>query len=166
MARVLSAGRSTLDAVEGPAANEEDVARVDLDELLLGVLAPALGRNVHHRPFEDLQQRLLHASPETSRVIDGLSLLRAILSISSMKTMPRSCLLDVVVGHLQQPREDALDILTDVSRLGEHRGVDDRERGPSAVWRSCAPSGSCPFPVGPTSTMFDLSISTSSPFGA
>ena len=33
----------------------------------------------------------------------------------------------VVVGNLQQPREDALDILADIARLGEHRGIDDRE---------------------------------------
>ena len=47
--------------VEGTAADKEDVLGVDLDELLLGVLAPALGRHIAHRTLQDLQQRLLHA---------------------------------------------------------------------------------------------------------
>jgi hypothetical protein len=48
------------------------------------MLATALRRHARHRAFHDLEQRLLHASPETSRVIEGLSDLRDILSISSI----------------------------------------------------------------------------------
>ena len=33
--------------------------------------------------------------------------------------------LDVVVGHLQQSCQNALDILADIAGLGEHRSVDD-----------------------------------------
>src|ERR1700760_3469232 len=46
---------------EGAAADEEDVGGVDREELLVGVLAPALRRHARGRPLEDLQQRLLHA---------------------------------------------------------------------------------------------------------
>src|SRR5207237_2429414 len=46
--------------VEGATADEEDVGGVDLDEVLMRVLAPALRRNVGDRTLEDLQQRLLH----------------------------------------------------------------------------------------------------------
>ena len=45
---------------EGPAADEQDVGRVDLDEFLMGVLAAALGRHRRGRPLQDLEQRLLH----------------------------------------------------------------------------------------------------------
>ena len=43
------------------AADEQDVRRVHLDVLLLGVLAAALGGDVGDRPLEHLQQGLLHA---------------------------------------------------------------------------------------------------------
>src|SRR5438445_192695 len=46
---------------EGAAADEQDVRGVDLDELLVRVLAPALRRNARRRALEDLEQRLLHA---------------------------------------------------------------------------------------------------------
>src|SRR5205823_4570295 len=45
-------------AVEGTAADEQDVRRVDLDILLLRVLPPALRRDVRARAFADLEQRL------------------------------------------------------------------------------------------------------------
>jgi hypothetical protein len=50
-----------LEADEGAAADEQDVGRVDLQELLLRMLAAALRRHVGDRAFHDLQQRLLHA---------------------------------------------------------------------------------------------------------
>ena len=50
-----------IEPVERAAADEQDVRRVDLDELLLRVLASALRRDVCDRTLEDLQQRLLHA---------------------------------------------------------------------------------------------------------
>jgi hypothetical protein len=46
---------------ERAAADEQDVRRVDLDELLVRVLAPSLRRNARRRALQDLQQRLLHA---------------------------------------------------------------------------------------------------------
>src|SRR2546426_8668976 len=50
-----------LEPVESAAADEEDVPRVDLDVLLLRVLAAALRRYARDRALEDLEQRLLHA---------------------------------------------------------------------------------------------------------
>src|SRR6202000_2339225 len=48
-------------APKGPAADEQDVGGVDLQELLLRMLAPALRRHGGDGAFHDLQQRLLHA---------------------------------------------------------------------------------------------------------
>ena len=73
-----------LEPDERAAADEQDVRRVDLQELLLRVLAPALGRHVAIVPSMILSSACCTPSPETSRVMLGLSLLRAILSISSM----------------------------------------------------------------------------------
>src|SRR5262249_57989958 len=50
-----------LESHERAAADEEDVGRVDLEELLVRMLASALRRDVGDRAFEDLQQRLLDA---------------------------------------------------------------------------------------------------------
>ena len=46
---------------ERSSANEQDVGGVDRGEFLVRMLAPALWRNVGDCPFENLQQRLLHA---------------------------------------------------------------------------------------------------------
>src|ERR1700704_4977151 len=50
-----------VEAHEGAAANKENIARVDLEEFLVRVLAAALRRDVRHRAFENLQERLLDA---------------------------------------------------------------------------------------------------------
>ena len=50
-----------VEADERAAADEEDVRRVDLEELLVRMLAAALRRHVGDRAFQNLQQRLLNA---------------------------------------------------------------------------------------------------------
>ena len=50
-----------VQSVEGPAANEQDVFRVHLYKLLVGVLAPALRRDIGDSPLHEFQERLLHA---------------------------------------------------------------------------------------------------------
>ena len=54
-------GYLALYAIEGSAANEQDVLGVDMYVLLVGVLASALWRHVHHRSLKELEHRLLHA---------------------------------------------------------------------------------------------------------
>jgi len=50
-----------VQSVECSAADKEYVGGVYLDELLMWVLAAALGRNVGHGALQELQKRLLHA---------------------------------------------------------------------------------------------------------
>src|SRR5438552_1915050 len=50
-----------VEADEGAAAEEQDVRGVDLDEILVRVLPPALGPHVGHPALEDLEQGLLDA---------------------------------------------------------------------------------------------------------
>src|SRR5262245_15115905 len=49
------------DAVESSAADEQNVGRVHLEEFLMRMLASTLRRYVSQCPFNDLQERLLHA---------------------------------------------------------------------------------------------------------
>ena len=50
-----------LDALECTTADEKDVLSVHMQELLLGVLASTLRRNIHDASFQELQHRLLHS---------------------------------------------------------------------------------------------------------
>src|SRR3546814_8401407 len=50
-----------VEACERAADDEQDVAGVDLQELLLRMLAPALRRHAGHGALDQLEQRLLHA---------------------------------------------------------------------------------------------------------
>src|SRR5262249_45496092 len=49
-----------LQPIEGAAADEQNVGGVDLQELLLRMLAAALRRHRRDGAFHDLEQRLLH----------------------------------------------------------------------------------------------------------
>src|SRR5260221_9047437 len=50
-----------VESDERAAADEQDVGRIDLQELLLRMLAAALGRYRRHRALDNFQQRLLDA---------------------------------------------------------------------------------------------------------
>ncbi len=117
-----------VEAGEGAAADEQDVRRVDLDELLVGVLAPPLGRDRCGGPLQDLQQGLLHALAGHVAGDRGvLGLAGDLVDLVDVDD-PGLGLLDVVVGGLDQLEEDVLDVLADVARLGEGGGVGDGER--------------------------------------
>ena len=112
---------------ERAAADEQDVRGVDLDELLVRVLAPALRRHRRRGALEDLEQRLLHA---LARDVAGdrrvLALAGDLVDLVDVDD-PGLGLLDVVVGGLDQLEEDVLDVLADVAGLGEGGGVGDGE---------------------------------------
>src|SRR6266581_1174396 len=112
---------------EGTAAQKEDVRRVDLDELLVWMLPPALGRHVGDRALEDLQERLLNAlARHVTRDRRVLGLPRDLVDVddAALRT------LDVVVRRLEQAQDDVLDVLADVARLRERGGVGDGEGHP------------------------------------
>ena len=117
-----------VEAGERAAADEQDVRGVDLDELLVGVLAAALGRNRRLRALEDLEQRLLHALAGDVAGDRGVLALAGHLVDLVDVDDARLGLLHVEVGGLQQLEQDVLDVLADVAGLGERRGVGDGER--------------------------------------
>ncbi len=81
-------GDDLLETREGTAADEQDVGRVDLKELLLRMLAPALRWNARGRSFHQFQERLLNALARhvsCDRWVVGF----AADLISSMYTIPR-----------------------------------------------------------------------------
>ncbi len=113
---------------EGAAADEQDVGGVDLQELLLGMLAAALRRHGGDGAFHDLQQGLLHALARHvagDRRVVGLA-----ADLVDLVDVDDAALgaLDVVVGGLQQLEDDVLDVFAHVTGFGEGRGVGHRER--------------------------------------
>ncbi len=117
-----------LDARERPAADEEDVRRVDLDELLMWVLATALRWHRGRRTLEDLQQGLLHTlTGDVAGDRRVLALAGDLVDLVDVDDA-RLGLLHVVVGGLDELEEDVLDVLPDVAGFGERRCVGDGER--------------------------------------
>ena len=117
-----------VEPVERAAADEEDVGRIDLDELLLRVLASALRRDVGDRTLDDLQKRLLHALAGyvagDGRVFGLAGDLVDLVDVDDAALGQ----LDVKIRRLQQAEQDVLDVLADVAGLGQRRGVGDGER--------------------------------------
>src|SRR5262249_25142352 len=109
-------------------ADEQDVRRVDLQELLLRVLASTLGRYRSDRAFDQLQQRLLHA---LARDVAGdrriVRFARDLIDFVDVADAGLG-LLHIVIALLQQLLDDALDVLTDVTGLGERGRIGNRER--------------------------------------
>ena len=117
-----------LEAGEGATHDEQDVRGVDLDELLVRVLAAALRRHRGGGALEDLQQRLLHAlAGDVARDRRVLGLAGHLVDLVDVDDAGLG-LLDVVVGGLDQLEQDVLDVLADVAGLGQRGGVGDRER--------------------------------------
>ena len=113
---------------EGATDDEQHVRGVDLNELLVRVLASTLGRNRCRCSLEDLQQRLLHTFtadiPGDRRVLALASHLVDLVDVDDAGLRP----IDVVVSRLDELEQDVLNILADVPGFGESRRVGDRER--------------------------------------
>src|SRR4051794_4351025 len=121
-------GDDLVEAGKRAAADEEDVRRVDREELLVRMLAAALRRNRCDSALENLQQRLLHAlTRHVTRDRRVVGLARDLVDLVDVND-PGLGLLDVEVRRLDQLQEDVLDVLADVAGLGERGRVGDGER--------------------------------------
>src|SRR5439155_14883 len=116
-AHALAAGAALddpLDPGEGAAADEQDVRGVDLDELLVRVLAATLRRHRGGGALQDLQERLLH--PFTRDVTRDRRVLRLAGDLVDLVDVDDAGLglLDVVVGGLDELEEDVLDVFAHI----------------------------------------------------
>ena len=116
-----------LQSVERAAADEQHVRRVDLDEVLVGMLAAALRRNIGDGALEDLEERLLDAlTGHVPRDRGVVRLARDLVDLVDVDD-PALGAGDVEVGGLDEPQQDVLDVLADVAGLGQRGGVGDAE---------------------------------------
>src|SRR5262249_23269452 len=110
-----------------PPADEQNIRRVHLQELLLRVLAAALGRNVRHGAFDDFQKRLLHSFARDISSDGGvLALAGDLVDFIDVNNAPLGSL-DVMVGRLQKIDDDVFDVLANVSSLRQTSGVGNGE---------------------------------------
>ena len=149
-----------VQADERAAVDEQDVGRIDLEEFLVRMLAPALGRHVGRRAFEDLKQRLLHAlTRDVARDRRVLVLAADLVDLVDVDDALLA-LLDVAAGGLQQLEDDVLDVLADVTASVSVVASTIVNGTDSSLASVCA-SSVLPVPVGPISRMLDLVSSTS-----
>ena len=123
---------TTLDdlfkAGKGTAKNEQHVCRVDLDELLMGMLASTLRWHRGLSALKNLQQRLLHTFTRNisgdRRILAFASNLVDLVDVDDA----RLCTLRIKVCGLQQFQQNVLDVFADVTRLGERCRICNRKR--------------------------------------
>ena len=115
-------------ADERTAQDEQDVRRVDVDEFLLGVLAPALRRHGGLGALDDFQKRLLHAlARHVARDGEVFSLAGDLVDLVDVDDADFRTR-DIEVGGGDQLEQNVLDVLADITRLSERRRVSNRER--------------------------------------
>src|SRR5262249_25341582 len=105
--RPPAGGNDLLEPIEGAAAHEQDVSRVDLQEFLLRMLASALRRHRRDGAFHDLEQGLLYALARDVAGDRGVVGLAA--DLVDLVDIDDAALgaLDVVVGGLQQLEDES-----------------------------------------------------------
>ena len=126
-------GDDLVEADERPAADEQDVGRVDPQILLLGVLPPPCGRDVGDGAFQELQEGLL--DPFARDVAGDRDVLAGLADLVDLVDVDDPALGggDVVVGGHDELEDQVLDVLADVAGLGQRGGVADGERDVQAA---------------------------------
>ena len=117
-----------IQTAERAAADKQDVGGVDLDELLMRMLAAALRRNVCNRALQHFQQCLLNAL--TADIAgDGriFALPRDFINFIDINNTAL-CTLDVEIRRLNQTKQDVLDVLADIAGLRQRRCIRNRKR--------------------------------------
>src|SRR5690349_16708172 len=95
-----------LEPLECAAADEQDVAGVDLNEVLVRVLAPTLRWDVRDRTLDDLQERLLNTfARDVARDRRVVALAGDLVDLVDVDD-PALSALDVEVGGLDQAQQD------------------------------------------------------------
>ena len=149
-------------AVKSATTNEKDVAGVNLQHLLMGVLASALGRDVGDAALNYLEEFLLDAFAGN---IAGDGAVDAFFAGDFVQLINVDDALfgagNVPIGGLNEAEQDVFHILTDVTRLSEGRGVADGEGDVQGARQGFRRAGFLPEPVGPISRILDFWTSTS-----
>ena len=105
------------------AADEQDVGCIDLQEVLVRVLTPALWRHAGHGAFDQLQQGLLH--PLARYIARNAWVVRLARDLVNFIDVDDAALrfLHVIVAALQQLADDVLHILANIAGFRQRRRI-------------------------------------------
>ena len=92
------------------------------------MLAATLRRNVRHRAFDDLEERLLH--PFARNVARDRWVVGLAGDLVDLVDIDDAALraLNVAIGRLDQAEQDVLNVFTNIASLGQARGIGNAER--------------------------------------
>src|SRR5690606_15194215 len=112
----------------GASNNEQDVGGVELNEILMRMLASTLRWYCRDGTFEDLQQCLLNAF--TGNVSGDRRVLAPARNLVDLVNVDNAGfgLLDSIVSSLEQLEEDIFNVLTHVPGFCQARSIGDCER--------------------------------------
>ena len=117
-----------VESLEGTAADKQDVRRVYLEEVLVRVLAAALGGHIRDAAFNDLEEGLLDTfTGDITRDARVVALACDLVDLVDVDD-PALGLLDIEVGRLDEVEEDVLDVFANVAGLCEGCCIGDGER--------------------------------------
>ena len=121
-------GDDLVQTHKGTTADEQDVGRIDLQQLLLGMLAAAGGRNAGHRALKNLKQRLLNTLARNI-ASDGevLGLAGNLVDLIDIDDAHLRAL-NVAIGSIDELKQDVLHVLAHITGLGERGGIGDGKR--------------------------------------
>ena len=123
-----AAADDVLHTDEGSTADKENLFGVDLDILLLRVLATALRGDVTNGSLEDFEKGLLDAfARDVARDGDVFGLAADFVDLIDVDDAALG-LFDVEVGRLEEAKNDVFDVFTNVAGFGQGGGIDDAER--------------------------------------
>src|SRR5690606_9128046 len=113
---------------KGASNNEQDVSGVELNEILMRMLASTLRWYCGDGTFENLQQSLLNAfTGNVSGDRRVLALARNLVDLVKVNNASIG-LLDIIVSSLEQLEEDIFSVLTHVPSFCQARSIGDCER--------------------------------------
>src|SRR5450830_1625279 len=121
-------GNDLCQAIKRTTTNKHDVGRVNLHEILVRMLAPALWRHRCHSAFDQLEQRLLHAF--TGDITGNRWIVRFTRNLVDFIDIDNTslCLLDFVIAILQQLLNDVLDVFTNVAGFCQGGSISNHKR--------------------------------------
>src|SRR6185436_1548601 len=95
-----------VQADESATTNKQDISRIDLRKLLMGMFSAALGRNISDGPFQHLQKGLLDTLTRDVACDRGFLVLPADLVDFIYIDDAGLCARDVTRRVLDQPQDD------------------------------------------------------------
>ena len=125
---IQTLGDFLFNAIEGTAADEQNITGIDMNIVLIRMLAATLGRYIHHGTFKKFQKSLLNTL--TADITGNGRIVALTGNLINLINKDNTTLrrIYIIIGHLQQTGKNTLHILTDISGFGKYRCIYNGKR--------------------------------------